>query len=525
MDWKNPDYQSIFAERLENLANIRRNPAILPALRMHYKENPIDFISDWGVTVDPRNIERGLPAIVPLILFPRQEDWIRFVLDRWKAREPGLGEKSRDMGLSWVTISLACTLCLFYQNMMIGFGSRKEEYVDKSDAPKSLFYKGRMFLEHLPVEFRGGFLREKNAPHMRIAIPDTQSTISGEAGDSIGRGDRTAIYFVDEAAFLSRPQLADAALSQTTNCRIDLSSVNGTDNPFAEKRFSWPEHRIFTFHWRQDPRKDDVWYAHQCDTLNPLIVAQEIDLNYSASKEGILIPSEWVQAAIDAHIKLGVAGDGAKRGALDVADEGIDLNAWAMRSGVVLKDVQAWSGKGSDTFATTAKAFNIADGQELDDWDYDADGLGAGVRGDARVLNETRKYKQKVEPFRGSGEVINPDKQVVQGDKKNGGRTNKDYFANRKAQAWWHLRLRFQMVYRAVVEGLVVDLDEIIVLDSKSIEPKAFLKLCQELSQPTYSINGAGKILVDKAPDGQRSPNHADAVMMVYSPRKRRSGF
>jgi len=40
----------------------------------------------------------------------------------------------------------------------------------------------------------------------------------------------------------------------------------------------------------------------------------------------------------------------------------------------------------------------------------------------------------------------------------------------------------------------------------------------QELSQPTYSINAAGKVVIDKTPPGTRSPNLADAVMIVFSP-------
>ena len=57
---------------------------------------------------------------------------------------------------------------------------------------------------------------------------------------------------------------------------------------------------------------------------NPVIVAQELDLNYQASAEGILIPSEWVQAAVDAHIKLGIEPSGQRLGAMDIADEGKD---------------------------------------------------------------------------------------------------------------------------------------------------------------------------------------------------------
>ena len=39
-----------------------------------------------------------------------------------------------------------------------------------------------------------------------------------------------------------------------------------------------------------------------------------------------------------------------------------------------------------------------------------------------------------------------------------------------------------------------------------------------ELSQPTYTVNGVGKIVIDKAPEGTKSPNLADAVMIAYQP-------
>ena len=45
-------------------------------------------------------------------------------------------------------------------------------------------------------------------------------------------------------------------------------------------------------------------------------------------------------------------------------------------------------------------------------------------------------------------------------------------------------------------------------------------KLISELSQPTYEINMTGKIVVNKTPDGMKSPNMADAVNMLYSPLK-----
>lgn len=43
-------------------------------------------------------------------------------------------------------------------------------------------------------------------------------------------------------------------------------------------------------------------------------------------------------------------------------------------------------------------------------------------------------------------------------------------------------------------------------------------QLIQGLSQPTYSINAAGKVLIDKVPSGARSPNLADAVCIAFNP-------
>lgn len=531
MNWKQPDYVGIFQDRLANLQNIRRHPELLPALRLHYKHNPIDFMNDWAVTYDPRLVERGLPAVIPLILFPKQRDFVEWVLSLWRGSESGVAPKSRDMGLSVVCQCLGVSLALFNDNIAIGYGSRKEDLVDKAGDPDCLFYKGRMMLEHLPEEFRGGYQpgNKDHTSHLKIEIPATGSVLKGEAGDNIGRGGRSSIYFTDEDAFIMRPHVVDAALSQTTNCRVGVSSVNGMDNPFAFKVHSWPEHRVFRFHWRDDPRKDDDWYAKQVRDLPAVIVAQELDLDFAASKEGILIPSEWVQAAIDAHVKLGIAIEGERRGALDVADEGKDLNAWSLAQGIALLKVKVWSGKGSDTFHTTERAFDEADAGDLADWVYDADGIGTNVRGDARVINERRHGQgygqQTVTAFRGSGAVINPEQYVVKGSgpKDKGARKNKDFFENFKAQAWWALRTRFQNTYRAVAEGQEFDPAELISLDGASLGAE-LAPLCMELSQPTYTRNGVGKILVDKAPDGTRSPNRGDTVMMNFAPRKRKAG-
>lgn len=521
INWMDPDYKALFDERIERLARLREHPEWVPELKRHYRGNPADFINDWGVTFDPRNADVDRPTLIPFILTPKQREWIEWVLERWRTRTPGVNEKSRDMGVTWLAVALSCTLCLFRNGVVVGFGSRKAEYVDEAGTMKPILPKARMFMRHVPREFRGRWVEWRDAPQMRINFPDTGSLIGGEAGDDIGRGDRASIYFFDEAAHHPRPLLVDAALSQTTNCRIDISSVNGMNNPFAQKRWGG-KIKVFIFDWRDDPRKDEAWYKKQTEDLDPVVVAQEIDRDYSASVQGIVVPGAWARALIDAHKVLGIAPSGRRGLALDVADEGADKNAVCRTEGVSIERTEERSGKGADIFSTVQWAFDECDANDIDEFDYDADGLGAGVRGDARIINDQRRARGQrpvaARGHRGSEAVHDPDG-VVEGTKgREGdrGRTNKDYFANRKAQGWWVFRARAQKTYRWVVEGVPCAPDDIVSISSKCPN---HLKLVAELSQATYATNGVGKIVINKKPNGMKSPNLADAAVIRFAPK------
>jgi len=293
INWKNPDYTDVFRARMDRLAKLEADPTLLAYSRAWYAEHPADFINDWGMTSDPRNAERDLPVLMPFVLFLKQRELIEWVIDGWRRGQGGLVEKSRDMGVSWIAMGLACTLCLFRRGVTIGFGSATEQKVDRSGDPDTLFWKGREFMRYVPLIYRDGWDERKHSAHMRMTYPATGSSITGEAGDNIGRGGRKSIFFVDEAAHLERPKLVDAALSATTNCRIDMSSVAGMANSFAERRHK-PGARVFTFHYRNDPRKDDAWKASKLEganALDPVIWAAEYEINYTANVENIIIPS------------------------------------------------------------------------------------------------------------------------------------------------------------------------------------------------------------------------------------------
>ena len=113
--------------------------------------------------------------------------------------------------------------------------------------------------------------------------------------------------------------------------------------------------------------------------------------------------------------------------------------------------------------------------------------------------------------FRGSEGPFDPKGSDVKG------RLNVDYYANRKAQGWWNLRTRFRNTFRLVKQGKPCSHDEIICIPSTL---PYCTKLTSELSQPTYGQSTIGKMLINKAPDGVKSPNLADAIMMCFWPLK-----
>ena len=487
-DWLNPDYEPIYAARAKRLQNLRDNPELLPGVKEFYKNNPVDFITDWGMTFDPRNVERGLPAVVPFVLFPKQEEFIDWVEAKWRGREDGLAEKSRDMGVSWLCVSIAVWMWLFHPGTVVGFGSRKEEYVDKIGDPKSLFWKIRQFIMLLPVEFRPvGYDETKHAPHMRVLNPENGAAIVGEAGDNIGRGNRTSIYFKDESAYYEHAAAVDAALSQTSNCKIDVSTPNGPGNPFHSKRYAG-RISVFTFHWKDDPRKDQAWYDKQVATLDPVIVAQEIDINYEASITDSYIPGHLVDVAM-AKGPADVEGNGPIKIGVDPARFGDDKSAIVVRRGRVVLSVDEYSGLDTMQLAsrveTKAKSFPAgAVGQIA----VDVIGIGAGVADRLRMI-----FPDKLDR---DGNVKEPS--IVQ-DVNSSLRVDDGRNYNLRAAMW---------------EG---------GYDWLSMQPCSLPKdggMKAELCALRYLFKGGLRLIESKEDAkkrGIKSPNKADALMLTFA--------
>jgi phage terminase large subunit len=526
-----PCYVSALARRQSQLRKIRADPKLAYGAFEYYRTRPVEFIEHWIDTYDPRNAGGDVPARLPFIPFKRQREFVQFLLACIEGDASGLVEKARDMGATWVCCAFSVWLWLFWPGVAIGWGSRKEQLVDKIGDPDSIFQKMRMIIMGLPREFLpAGFSVKDHMGYMKIVNPETGATITGEAGDNIGRGGRKRIYFKDESAHYERPELIEAALGDNTRVQIDISSVHGLGNVFHRRRESgldWEPGQevskrvanVFVMDWRDHPAKDQAWYdARRQKAVDEGLLhvhAQEVDRNYAASLEGVICPSEWVAAALDAHIKLKFNDDGPWAASLDVADGGGDSNAFLKKKGVILKHIEEWGEV--DTGKTSRRAASGCAPHGSMALQYDCIGVGSGIKAETNRLAEEGVLPKglRLVPWNAGAKVDRPDDHIIRGDKNTP--LNKDFFGNFKAQAWWALRRRFEKTYRAINEGVAYPSDELISLPS---DLPLVRKLQKELSQPTRDYDSRMRLIVDKTPEGTRSPNLADALVMLYFPAK-----
>ena len=531
-EW-NPNYVAIFQWRQRQINKLKSNPDLIAGAFEYYRSNPIDFINHWVDTYDPRNAGTNTPTHLPLVMFQRQEDLVSFLLEMIRGQQDGLIEKARDMGATWVCCAFSVWLWIYWDGASVGWGSRKEHYVDKIGDPDSIFEKIRMIIKRLPAFFLPeGYNAKEHLAFMRIVNPKTDATITGEAGNNIGRGGRKLIYFKDESAHYTHPEEIEAAIADNTRVAIDISSVNGIGNVFHRKREAGIEWdggeasrdgvNVFIMDWRDHPHKTQEWYdqrkAKAIASGLEHKFAQEVDRSYSASVEGVIIKAEWVEAAIDAHIALGLDDSGMWHGALDVADEGLDRNAQVMRKGIVCKSITEWGNR--DTGETARKSIELCKGLGKMTMEYDSIGVGAGVKSEINRLKRDEAEAMKgvlatYVPWDASAAPLNKNKRMNEDDEESP--IIGDFFHNFKAQAWWNVARRFENTYK-MRKGLAkYSKDELISIDS-TIDNLQTLK--KELSQPTSSLSSSLKMLVNKKPKGTKSPNLADSFVMCYMPSK-----
>ena len=540
-----PNYPAVYRWRSKVLKQLISDSNVLKAAKVYYSTHPAEFIMDWMDTYDPRKSPTNAnPALrgekwMPFVFFKRQKDVIDFFESCSHDQTSGLVEKCRDFGLTWLACGYSVWRWLFIKNDAIGWGSRKETLVDKPGDPDSIFEKIRLMLKRLPrIWLPAGFSWGRNSTYMKLLNPENGAIIAGEAGDNIGRGGRRSCYFLDESAHIERPEKVEAALGDNTNVRFDISSVNGVGNVFHRRRENgviWSPDvkdypfgfvRVFVADWRDHPLKTQEWYDARKARYEregmAHIFAQEVDRNYAAAVSNTVIPYQWVEASIDAHIKLPWFAEALEAhkddwyAGLDVADEGNDRNALTLRQWVVWRDVQEWGERDPGISARKA-VLACREHKGHISCQYDCIGVGSGVKTEYNRLTRDEGVINPDEipfiPWNAGASVLNPFDRIIPDD--NESLQNKDFFDNLKAQAWWSIRTRFYKTFKAVTEGVRYNPNELISIDSRIT---LLEQLKKELIQPTVGHSSRLKLLIEKKPDGMRSPNLADSGVMAFFP-------
>ena len=339
--------------------------------------------------------------------------------------------------------------------------------------------------------------------------------------------------WIEEAQTLSKESIQDL----TPTIRAEGSQLYFTANPKSSadpfsKRFIVPYlkeltrdgiyeddlHLIIVMNWRDNPWFPAELEAERQWDLKNLPRAEYDHIwegAFSDHVEDAIIPAEWFDAAIDAHVKLGFEPKGQKVVSHDPSDKGPDDKGLCYRHGSVVLDVQERTGLDVNEGCDWAVDYAIECQADLYVWD--CDGLGVSLR--RQTLKAIKGKKMDHVEFRGGKGVDNPKQtyQKVSSHSSAKAKSNEETFKNRRAQYYWMLRDRFYNAYQAVELDKYIDPDEMISLSSEISNMAALrAEVCRIPRKP----NGAGLIQImskeemahQKPPIA--SPNMADSLMM-----------
>lgn len=219
-----------------------------------------------------------------------------------------------------------------------------------------------------------------------------------------------------------------------------------------------------------------------------------------------IIKRSWVEAAIDAHIKLDMDLSGARCVGYDVADDGGDRNCAITFDGGIAINLDAWKAGEDELVKSAKRAWSHVEGGKML---YDSIGVGAQVGSTLKEAGfDEHHYK-----FNAGGEVIKPD------DEYSPGITNKKKFENLKAQAWRDVADRFRNTYNAVNKGMKFGASELISISS---DIQHIEELKTELCEPHKDYSKRGLDMVESKKDVkkrlEKSHDLSDAFIMGACP-------
>jgi len=257
------------------------------------KRDPIFYVNGFVWTYDPR---RQPFAKVPMILYPFQRDGLSTIIRAINEHDIFV-EKSRDMGASWLCILAFEWAWHFHDDLSFLMGSRVEDYVDKSDNPKALFWKIDFLHRNMPRWLMPPGYGRAYRSKLHMLNPYTGSVIDGESTtENFARGDRRTAILLDEFAAVDQGHRVLNATRDATNCRVFNSTPNGTGNAYYDVRQTGIKR--LRFHWSEHPLKNRGLYTTTKDGTLKVIDVEGFPKRYRSTLDGKL-RSPWYDRECD----------------------------------------------------------------------------------------------------------------------------------------------------------------------------------------------------------------------------------
>ena len=293
MDEYYPDVPKDFADNLkfrsQALDLAMSSPEVREELWIACSRDLLFYVNTFGWTYDPRKSK----GVLPFITYKFQDEGLLQIRDCILEGRDLVVKKSRDMGASWMLLTVFEWFWHFKDGQSFLLVSRNEDYVDKTGNPKSLFWKIDFIHKHLPNWLLPTMTRTK----LRLTNDTNGSSIDGESttGD-VARGDRRTAIGLDEfAAFeVDSSYRALSSTRDATRCRIFNSTPAGSSNAFYDISHQDSFEQL-SLHWSLHPEKAaglyeqngklrSPWYDGECKRCAHVQeVAQELDIDFAGS--------------------------------------------------------------------------------------------------------------------------------------------------------------------------------------------------------------------------------------------------
>lgn len=534
--------------RLEHLLAVEKSGAKGIELELAIcAEDKIYWMNNYGWTYDPRNPldTPPLPATLPFDLCERQIElyqWFDYILSQ---RQDGCVKKSRGVGFTWSAGSYAWHQWRFNPGFKTTFGSRKSTEVDQIGNPDTIFEKMRMLYRKFPRwMLPKGFKPDLHDKQNLLINPENNNTIRGEGGEEMGRGGRSSLYILDEAAYIEHADRVEAATSANCDVRVWGSTLNtrNDNNYFQRKYNATSPDKVFRFHYSELPINTPARMARKKEDTSADVWASDYEIDDSYTVEDICIAGAWVKSAqrikalLDARYnELYAAGRGQEAAPYKLQPRidgtaGGDVGGGKAQSvviarfGPIICTPRAW--QDPDTTDTALKMLDYCADTKLPMRDdryepkirflrYDSVAIGQGVASTLRRNPRPGLIVNGVNTGNPASDTRWPDGEFAH-----------EKFQNTKAEGWWAARERFKKTHAMVLwledpnqQGAAkYPIDELASLPDDPRD-QHLQRLVSQLSQVKWFRRENGKIIIESkealAKRGIPSPDYADAYVLT----------